>query len=141
MRERRDGIAAADRCVPALLGWTRQSSADRLRRTTCCECGRTTRGTASPHRAVLYPAEGVFRRYALGRARSTLHSEMVGVRELPQATRPDTVWACLLHPYNRACDAWCRDRACGPRRPHHRGRAVAGSGSITAAVVQSDDTG
>jgi ferredoxin len=40
---------------------------------------------------------------------------MVGVRELPQATRPDTVWACLLHPYNRACDAWCRDRACGAR--------------------------
>src|SRR5271169_6269206 len=108
MRERRDGIAAADRCVPALLGWTRQSSADRLRRTPCCECGRTTRGTASPHRAVLYPAEEVFRLDALGRARSTLHSEMVAALLTTVSTRPDALGVCLSFPRNP--NAWCRGR-------------------------------
>src|SRR5580693_7751913 len=98
MRERRDGIAAADRRFPALLGWTRQSSPERLRRTQCCECGRTTRGTASPHRAVLYPAEEVFRLDALGRAGSTLHSEMVGARGQPKATCPGTLRVCFPIP-------------------------------------------
>jgi len=52
---------------------------------TVREAVEATGATASPHRAVLYPAEGVFRLQALGRAGSTLHSEMVGVRESPQA--------------------------------------------------------
>src|SRR6516162_116244 len=63
--------------LPALPGWTRHCNADRLRRTRCCECGRLARATASPHWAVLYPAEEVFRVDALGRARRTLHSEVV----------------------------------------------------------------
>src|SRR5580693_2871560 len=101
MRERRDGIAAADRRFPALLGWTRQSSADRLRRTPCCECGRTTRGTASPHRAVLYPAEEVFRLDALGRARSTLHSGMTGAKVAAASHPPGTVRECFPVPTTR----------------------------------------
>ena len=53
-----------------------------------------TAAAASPHRAVLHPAEEVFLPDTLGGARSSLHSETTGARRLSQAPRPGTVRMC-----------------------------------------------
>src|ERR1700761_5570556 len=69
----------SDAALAALAGGPAKCRG-RVRGSLCSECGRATGATASPHRAVLYPTEEVFRPKTLGPPRLTLHSGMAGAK-------------------------------------------------------------
>jgi hypothetical protein len=77
-----------------------------------------TAAAASPHRAVLHPTEEVFLPDTLGPPRLTLHSGMVGAKAFVAKLPAPVPRPRVLRPKLRACDARCRGRVCGQRRPH-----------------------